>query len=320
MKRLMPYLTVFVILALVAVYIFMYKQETSLRRKNLLHLNDTAAITAFTLAGHKDTTVLTKKEASWYVNEHIAANQEKVQIMVDALHRMQVKSVIREKQPPTGNKGDASAVHLHIRYADGREKQWVAGDTVRQLSATKFRLPGKPNTIYLMHVPVYDLQLKSVLQTNPFYWRNKQILAAKPENISKVKVMYRDRPGKGFALICRADTCFLRQSGQEVNKDAVRRYLSYFNDHVQFQREAAPGEVNADTLMQKQPAITLILEQKPGKSDTLAVFRKPAAAGDKPFDLNQAYAVLNNRPEVWLVRYYDIDPWLKERAYFLMKQ
>lgn len=316
MKRFWLYILIFAVLVALTLYLIFSKKPLSL--SNELSLRDTAGVVAVTIADTQDTTMLEKQQGTWKSAEGYAIKADKVNLLLAVMHRMRVKSIIEEQNSRSIRESFGDSLSLRMRFDNSDERIWYVGDTLEAMQATEFMLPQNRTRIYLMHLPVYDVAVKEAIVSNPFYWRKKQIMAAKPDSICRIRLSYADTSKKGFELFRQGNTMHLKSLPKKnLENRAVQRYLSYFSNYVKYERNANPNAVSADTLLKQSPAITLVVETCNKKRTRLDIYRKPPEKPGQPFHPHKAYVVKNRRPQVWIARYYDIDLWLKEQDYFV---
>lgn len=310
MKRLAPYVITFLILVFIALYFIWIKPMHAPFAKKP-RVKDTSLVKSVAIKGSADSVFLLRKKNGWYTKEGIEAHPGKVTALLTVLQRMRLQSIINGSEAVKRYQ-NADILQLHIKTPNTKY-HWHIGNETKATKATAFFPANHPDRLYFMHLPVYDLGVRPAIVSNPFYWRNKQIMAAKPGQIKRIQLRYTHSPKKNFTLVHTADTLKLAKASGKLHVGAARNYLSFFSDPIKFHRKATSAEVRADTLLQKIPAI--VLEMQTNRPDTtrLHIYRMPDTTGNKPFNLNKAFAVINGKPPVWVLKYYVIDPWLKTR-------
>ena len=104
-------------------------------------------------------------------------------------------------------------------------------------------------------------------------------------------------------------------SGWDTSK--VKRYLTYFTA-IPFETWAFDLPENEKKSIESGPPIYRIsVKQSTGEEIILTVWEKwNTAGGFKKADTDRVWAKTNLRDEIFIMRYFDLDPVLKKRTYF----
>jgi len=134
-------------------------------------------------------------------------------------------------------------------------------------------------------------------------------------------------PEKSFTLKNFNDGSFalLNHKSQPESNFSVEkaaRYFTYFQN-IQFEDVLSGWSIEKkDSVLKSKPYIIISVQDMNGVESNLKIFRKQSDNGiddfgeKTEFDMNRAYAMLNNNNELLLIQYYTFDPLLKEIDYF----
>jgi len=180
---------------------------------------------------------------------------------------------------------------------------------------------------YTVKIPGFKGLVSHLFIPDETFWRNKLVFNFLPQNISVISVEYHKNPDKSFKIKNFNDGSFAlsdvnNNPEQSFNVEKVARYFTYFQN-IQFE-DVISGwtKEKVDSILTSEPHIQITVEDINGIKNNIKIFQKKSenridGFGEKTeFDLNRAYALLNNNHELLLIQYYVFDPLLKEIDYF----
>ncbi len=173
---------------------------------------------------------------------------------------------------------------------------------------------------FIVYIPGYEGEIGSAFTLNELFWQPYTILNFLPSQILSVTMENMVDPGSSFSIKNENHRFFLSDltgdlSGWDTSR--IVRYLSYFT-HVPFESwafEISPGEKKK--IEAEQPVYRITINPAKGEKIVLTLWERFIDENDvKKKDSDRLWAKTEARDELFIVRYFDIDPVLKKRSYF----
>jgi len=181
----------------------------------------------------------------------------------------------------------------------------------------KIKPASKP---FIVYVPGYEENIGTHFIVNDLYWKPYSVFNLLPSQIDRVKVEFPDDTTSSYIVnydkkIFSVSDLKKNISGWDSMK--VKRYLTYFTS-IAFETWAFDfPESEKKTLDSVPPLIKISVKESQGEEIVLTVWEKWSFAdGNKKKDSDRVWAKTNNRDEIFIMRYFDLDPILKKRSYF----
>jgi hypothetical protein len=167
----------------------------------------------------------------------------------------------------------------------------------------------------LFYLPGYDLDPGSVFIADEKFWRPFTIFKIMPSEIKEVTVNYPAENSKSF--------CIVNHSGQVSIKEvpsfdtvSVKRYLSYY---VNVPFESINTSLTADEerkIIEGTPYVIISVTTSDGVVHLLKGWKRSYNYYDHAeVDTDRLWGQLDNG-NLFVMRYFDVDPLLKKRSYF----
>jgi len=174
---------------------------------------------------------------------------------------------------------------------------------------------------FIVYVPGYDGDISVAFNTNPLYWQNFVIFNSLPSSVKSVGFVNRSDTSSSFMLLRKGDDFILSVNGkdiEEADKEKIRRYITYFI-RVPFENWAFDiTEREKSEIESSDPAYEITLTPVNGDPVTLKLWRRYTGTGPVPaLDTDRLWGKSQKGDNLFIVRYFDIDPLLRKRSDFL---
>jgi len=279
-------------------------------------------IDMITMSGEGQTVTLRKEgERKWTINGTAEARLSAISFILQTLHTIEIKSPVTALyfNENITDKG-ISPVKVEA-YASGRRitsflvyrfSDDPSGNIVRKTAGSK---------PFIAHIPGYDLNPGSHFITDPKFWIPYNIFSLSPADIDTVTVSYANRVdddlviasgNRGYDIIIGGARPSL------VDTAAIGRYLAYYT-FVPFERWALELSITEiEDIVGNDPAYRITVTLSGGDKETLLLWKRYLLKDNIMVeDTDRLWGSTNGGADIFLVRYYDIDPLIKRADYFI---
>ncbi|MGE0090358.1 MAG: hypothetical protein AB7S50_12880 [Bacteroidales bacterium] len=328
MRKYLLYLFVFVLLFLSA-WIFFFSSSSgivSLRNSNF-SIDNVEKVTSIYLSEKSNTLALDKINNQWIVNNKYQAKEQSIGTLLLAINRLQVHypvSKAEREQIALLLNNDGIQVDVKINRFN-RHRFWVSKPSMNKEKT--YMMMVNSSEPFVVKIPGFKGNVGELFATSENAWRNNLIFNYLPQNIQTITIEYPLTPERSFSLKNFNDGSFAlinrkNQLEPDFNVEIAARYFTYFQN-IQFEDVITNWpQVKKDSVFASTPYVQITVKDFKSIENNIKIFRKQSDGetdefGDKSkFDLNKAYALLNNNNELLLIQYYNFDPLLKEIDYF----
>ena len=257
--------------------------------------------------------ILTKKEGIWFLNDSIAANEQKVNmLLVETASKLMVTGPV----PKTARNNvitKMAATGTKVEFWKGTEKvkTYFVGGTTPDQMGTHMWIEGAQDP-YVVNIPGFNGYLNSRYQTEPIEWYSKALFNWANSDIQSVELNYPAHPEWSFKFNKNGDKVDITvdgiNNGKKVNTAALLGYFGLFNGVYS---GGFPENVNSnkmDSLLNTTPFAILTVTSVNTKTTKLKIYRKEAQDNshslyDKEgnrlvYDPERYYAFLNNATQL----------------------
>jgi hypothetical protein len=327
MRKNLFYIIAFVLLLAVASVFFFSNSSGNLSlRSSKFAIENTDKIEEIRISGLNSQSILSRENEQWKINNTFLVKEQLIENLLLALNRLEIQyPVSKAEKQQIASLLEKEGILVEIKKSSlGAIKFYVSKPSMSEKTYMMMTRSSEP---YVVKIPGFKGQIAQLFVPDENFWRNKIVFDYLPQNISTIIVDYPQSNQKSFRIKNFNDGSFAlldseNKPQQEFNVEKVARYFTYFQK-IQFEDIVAglPKE-EADSLIKSIPFIQILVEDIKGGKNEIRIYKKPSdgsidAFGEKTeFDLNRAYAVLNNNNELLLIQYTLFDPLLKEFDYF----
>jgi hypothetical protein len=181
----------------------------------------------------------------------------------------------------------------------------------------KIREGTKP---FIVYVPGYDGDIGSAFTLNELFWQPYSVFNLLPSEIKSVRFENFADSSNNFYLSI-TDRHYVLSDGRNNltgwDSARVKRYLSYFT-RVPFESWALDIDRDKQKAIEfSQPLYRITVTPVKGKVIVLSLWERIIQAGNSEIkDSDRLTGKTDDRDELFIIRYFDIDPIIKKRSYF----
>lgn len=310
----------FIIVMLSAV-LLIFKSRSPFGKDNVLFASEPKnEITRIIFSDGDKEISLEKKGERWLLNGEKETRKSGVLFILRVLTEMQIKSPVSPELFSTevAEKG-LTPVKVKI-YEKGRllnsflvykTRSNIYGNIMKKKESTK---------PFIVCVPGFDGDIGSGFTLNELFWQPYTIFDYLPSEIKTVDFENLADTSNSFSISNNKKNFLLLEKKTDPNgSDSIKvsRYISYFT-RIPFEswvlnmNDSEKRETEA-----KRPLYRISVTPVKGEKKVLTLWEKSSGQADSlKIDSDRLYGKTDKTSEIFIVRYFDIDPILKKRSYF----
>jgi hypothetical protein len=274
-------------------------------------------ITRIEFSGKDGKLTLEKKDGGWIVNGRNEARRNSISFITRVLQEMDIKSPVSETMFNTAiNRKGIPPVNVKV----WEKRKLLSSFMVYKTQSNVYgnimkKKPGsKP---FIVYVPGHDGDIGSAFTLNSLFWEPYTIFDFLPSELSSVELENVRDSSNSFTISKTASgLSFFAGSHPMAGWDTtlVNRYISYFT-WIPFESWALDlGKDEKQRIIAGTPLYRINVTPVKGEKIVLSLWEKMKDDGSA--DSDRLYGKTNNSDEIFIVRYFDVDPLLKKRSYF----
>ena len=267
---------------------------------------------------------LEKKGENWLINGKSEARKSGMLFILRILKEIKIKSPVSAEL--FGSEITSKNV-IPVKVKVYEKKRLLKSFLVYKTGSNaygnimKIKESSKP---FIVYVPGYEGDIGSGFTLNELFWQPYTVFNLLPSEISSVNLENFSDTASSFSIINRNHHYFLfGNDGKITGWDSSRvfRYISYFA-WVPFESWAFNiGETEKKSIEAKQPLYRISVVNITGKKSVLTLWGMPkgTTAGTLEIDSDRLLGKTDEKDELFIIRYFDIDPLIKKRSYFFLQ-
>jgi hypothetical protein len=274
-------------------------------------------ITRIEFSGRNGTLTLEKKD-TWFVNGKNEARRSGIAFIERILTEIKIKSPVSpdlfEKEITSGK---IDPVKVRVYENNKLLRSFLVYKTGSNIygNIMKMRERSKPFIVYL---PGFEGDIGSGFNMNELFWLPYTIFNLLPSEISTVNFENLRDLSSSFNIRCSNDVFTLSDGNNNLSgwdTTRVRRYLSYFT-LIPFEKWALElSQPESDSIQSTPPLCRIGVKKTDGTAITLTLWEKIIPeTGSK--DSDRLWGKTGSGSNLFVMRYFDIDPLLKKKSYF----
>ena len=272
----------------------------------------------FSESGKKLT--LEKKGESWLINGKSEARKSGVLYILRILNEIKIKSPVSFEFFESEISGK-NVIPVKVKVYEKRKllKTFLVYKTGSNTygNIMKIKEASKP---FIVYVPGYEGDIGSGFTLNELYWQPYTVFNLLPSEIASVKLENLSDTTASFSIINRDHHFLLSDATGKLtgwDSSLVVRYISYFA-WVPFESWAFQiGEAEKKSIEAQKPLYKITVITHTGRKSILTLWGKLTGKSDtSEIDSDKLFGKTEEKDELFIMRYFDIDPLLKKRSYF----
>jgi len=184
----------------------------------------------------------------------------------------------------------------------------------------KIKEASKP---FIVYVPGYEGNIGSVFTLSELFWQPYTVFNILPSEIASINFENLSDTSSSFSIVNKKHHYTLSGSKRELSgwdSTLVTRYLSYFT-WIPFESWALQiGDAEKKMVESQQPLYRITVSTTSGTETVLTLWERMIGESNSGIkDSDRLFGKMKINEELIILRYFDIDPLLKKRAYFFPK-
>ena len=313
--------SVFFIIVIVIFLLILFKSKSPFGKSNSSFASEPREeITKIEFSEGGKRLDLEKKGENWIINGKSEARKNGVLFFLRILKEIKIKSPISADL--FGSEIiEKNVIPVKVKVYEKKRllKSFLVYKTASNVfgNIMKIKESSKP---FIVYVPGYDGDIGSGFTLNELFWQPYTVFNLLPSEISSVNLENFSDTASSFSIINRNHHYFLSGNASKMtgwDSSRVFRYISYFA-WVPFESWALNiGETEKKSIEAKQPLYRISVDNITGKRSVLTLWGM--LKGTKEIDSDRLLGKTDEKDELFIIRYFDIDPLIKKRSYFFMQ-
>jgi len=315
------YWSILAVIIIVLLFLILFRSRSPFGKSNSsFAVDQEKEITKIELATGRMKLVLEKKGDVWLINNKSEARKSGIQFITRVLKDIKIKSTVSSdlfNSEITGKNIIPVRVKVYGNYKLLSSFLVYKTHSNTYGNIMKIKESSKP---FIVYIPGYDGNIGNAFIANELFWEDYTIFNLLPSEIESVSFENFSDASSSFKISARDQHYTL--SGQEGNltgwdNSLVGRYLSYFA-RVPFEfwnldsDDAITGKIIAS-----QPLYKITVISNTGKKIALSLWPMlTGEPGNEKTDSDRLYGKTDEHKELFVMRYFDIDPLIKKKSYF----
>ena len=272
----------------------------------------------FSQAGKK--LVLEKHDHNWFMNGGIETRKSGINFIIRILHDIEIKSPVSDELFDKEMSNDENEP-VKVRIFKKRKllKTFLVYKTRSNIYGNIMKMKERSKA-FIVHVPGFEGDIGSAFTLNELFWQPYTIFNLLPSEIASVHFENFSDTSASFVIFNNKNEFMLSDMNRFLkgwDPSLVTRYLSYFA-RIPFESWAIEmKEDEKERVKSQNPLCRITLKASDSDEIILTLWEKVIDENGKfSIDKDRLYGKTENSDEIFLVRYFDIDPILKKKSYF----
>jgi hypothetical protein len=271
-------------------------------------------VTRIELQNRENKVILEKRNEKWSVNRNNDARKSAVVFILKTLKEIKIKSPVSAeifKSEVIDKKLDPVRVSAYA----GRKlvKSFYVFKTPSNIygNIMKLRVSSKP---FIVYIPGYEDNIGSYFVVNELFWRPFSVFKLLPSQIGSVELQNYTDSLSSFKIENTNGVFQLKDAGRADQDSArLKRYISYFVN-VPFETWAFDlTPVEQLKIEESSPLYRITVKTTIGEELKLTIWERKTPLKDT----DRVWGKLEDGNGIFVMRYFDIDPILKKKSWFL---
>ncbi len=316
-------LLMLIVVAGAAILILLARQRSPFGRKNTsFSIDEKTEISRIVFFEGGRKLVLEKNGKNWSVGGETEARPLAVNMLLLILRDMQVKSPVGADVFKEMISVKPEPVKVFVYSGWRLKRSFFVYHTSSNVygNIMKMRVASRP---FVMHVPGMEEDIGSYFTADPFFWRPFMVFNVMPSELSFVEVRNLRDTASSFKIYhVPGEMNFesaLKADAKRPDTSKIKRYLSYFS-YVPFEKPVSDltrEEIN--DIVTSEPLYIITAGKTDGTVSTVKIWEKYVKNSDgiRVADTDRVWGRIEGTDRLVILRYFDIDPILRNAGYFL---
>jgi hypothetical protein len=266
---------------------------------------------------------LEKKDEKWLINGKGETRKSGILYISRVLQEIKIKSPVSgelfEKEIT-----EKKIVPVRVKVFEKRKllKSFLVYKTGSNVYGNFMKIRGSSKP-FIVSVPGSEINIGSVFTVNELFWQPYTVFNLLPSEIASVVFENLSDTASSFSIVNNNRHYVLSDGTRNLtgyDSTLVVRYLSYFT-WIPFESWVfETGEKEKKIVERQEPLYRITVTTVNGITEVLTLWERMNSennTGSK--DTDRLLGKTQNRDELFVMRYFDIDPLLKKRSYFFPK-
>lgn len=263
---------------------------------------------------------LEKEGENWLINGKIETRKSGILFILRVLQEIKIKSPVSAELFESEITGK-EIVPVRVKVYEKRKllKSFLVYKTRLNTygNIMKIKEGSKP---FIVYVPGYEGDIGSGFTINELFWQPYTVFNLLPSEIAYVNFENLSDTAASFLIVNKNHHYVISGMTSDLtgwDSTLVTRYLSYFA-WIPFESWAFEITEEEKKLVEsQQPLYRITVNTTGGRKTVLSLWERITGEnGTKTKDSDRLLGKTQNRDELFIMRYFDIDPLLKKRSYF----
>jgi hypothetical protein len=275
-------------------------------------------ITRIELSGDDKKLILEKADEKWIVNGSQEARKSAVSFILRVVTGIKIKSPVSESLfNDELLKNDSGTVNIRVFEKNKLLTSFIVYRTSSNPYGNfmKVRTRAKP---FIVSLPGFEGDIGSVFTVNELYWLSYTVFNMLPSEISEVRFHNFPDTTESFKIIAlnnRWELDSFEDKAEVYDTLRLMRYVSYFA-YLPFESWAFDIRESEQTRITSEiPLYRITVRKVTGDEKVLTLWEKRDSAGN--VDSDRIWGLSGGNSKLFILRYFDIDPIIKNRSWFL---
>jgi hypothetical protein len=309
------------IVVVIFVIIVLFRSRSPFGKENSLFAIDAEKeVTRIEFSSGDQKLLLEKDNGEWLVNGSSEARKSGVLFIIRVLREMRIKSPVSPELFDS-EVTDRGLVPVKVRIFENRRliRSFLVYKT-RSNNYGNIMMMKESSKPFIVYVPGFDGDIGSGFTLNELFWQPYSVFNLLPSEIASVDFENLSDTSSSFRIEYKDGSYSLSDRNRNLagwDSSLVIRYLSYFT-WIPLESWALDIEDKEKQAIESQtPFYRIYVKKTNGESTVLSLFEKFIEGDSTDIkDSDRLYGRTMDKDELFVMRYYDIDPLLKKRSYF----
>jgi hypothetical protein len=256
----------------------------------------------------------------WFVNKKDEARKSAVIFIMKTLREMKIKSPVSSgtfENEIVAKNVEPVRVNVFSRHRMIRSFYVYKTSSNIYGNIMKLKPSSKP---FIVYMPGYEDDIGVYFIAEELFWKPYQVFHLLPSEIGSVTNEVFSEENASFRIECGLKSFQLTDLTKPVtgwDTLKVKRYLTYFTS-IAFETWASGmTESEIKSITSANPLCRISVSRRDGNDIVLTVWEKwKTENGTRTPDTDRVWARTNQRDELFIMKYPELDPVLKKRSYF----